>query len=338
MYFTFLQKLGCLKLTYHQNTELKIISSKKELTLKSSSEKERSKYLFGYNTQEKTDEIKGSGNHYTAKFWEYDPRVVTRWNRDPITYPWQSPYAINNNNPIVFTDPLGLFGTRKEARQYKKSNGLKGRVQYDKNDGIFAINNKKAGTSLFRDASLENVPNLIGRQDDGVISAVLVTAKRPSSNSPSLSNYNDGLKEFGKRGGNLTKTNAPLKSTGKIKYYDNNWGGNQYVKTSKVFSTKLTKGIAKKAPVIGHLLNAKEVYDGIQKDGGIHNMGANTAKELAGVAGGAGGAWAGAAGGAAIGSLIFPGVGTVIGGVIGGVLGSWGGEAAAEAIVEEIND
>ena len=300
-------------------------------------------YRFGYNTQEKVDEINGTGNHYTAKYWEYDSRVVTRWNRDPITYPWQSPYAINNNNPIVFTDPLGLFGTRKEARQYKKEHGLKGRVQYDKNDKIFSINNFKEGTGLFRDPSLDNVPDLIGRQEDGVIKSVLVSDEVSGENSPGLDSYNKGAEEFGTRGGSLTKTNAPLKSTGKVKYYDNGWTGNQYTKTSKVFNKGLTKGIAKNAPVIGYVIDAKEVYDGIQKDGGIHNMGINTATEAAGVVGGLGGgfagAWAGAATGAAIGSII-PGVGTaiggVVGGIVGGVLGSWGGEAATEGIVKRV--
>lgn len=66
-------------------------------------------YRYGYNTQERVDEIAGKGNHYTAPYWEYDPRVVHRWNRDPMAfkYPWQSPYVINNNNPIWFHDPLG---------------------------------------------------------------------------------------------------------------------------------------------------------------------------------------------------------------------------------------
>ena len=125
----------------------------------------------------------------------------------------------------------------------------------------------------------------------------------------------------------------PLKSTGKIKYYDNAWGGNQYTKTKNVFNKGLTKGIAKHAPIIGHILDAKEVIDGIQADGNA--IGANTAIEVAGVVGGAGGAWAGAAGGAAIGSLIFPGVGTVIGGAVGAILGSWGGEEATEAVTRK---
>ena len=287
-------------------------------------------YKYGYNTQEKVDEISGSGNHYTAQFWEYDPRIVTRWNRDPVTFPWQSPYAINNNNPIVFTDPLGLFGSRKEAREYKKEHGLKGRIQKG-DDGIFSINDKKGGASYYKDHSLDDVPNLIGRQDDGVIKSVLVSADEASS--PSAGAYSDGAEEFGKRGGKLKVSTDPLKSTGKIKYYDNAWGGNQYTKTKNVFNKGLTKGIAKHAPIIGHILDAKEVIDGIQADGNA--IGANTAIEVAGVVGGAGGAWAGAAGGAAIGSLIFPGVGTVIGGAVGAILGSWGGEEATEAVTRK---
>src|SRR5690554_6353582 len=43
-------------------------------------------YRYGYNTQEKVDEIAGAGNHYTAPYWEYDPRVVHRWNRDPMAF------------------------------------------------------------------------------------------------------------------------------------------------------------------------------------------------------------------------------------------------------------
>lgn len=71
-------------------------------------------YRYGANEgSEKDDEIYGSGNAYTAEYWEYDPRLGRRWNTDPISYPWQSPYAAFNNNPIVFNDPLGLEGKPK---------------------------------------------------------------------------------------------------------------------------------------------------------------------------------------------------------------------------------
>lgn len=76
-------------------------------------------YRFGYNTQEKTDEIAGPGNHNTATFWEYDGRLDRRWNMYLITKPWESIYATDNNNSIVFTDPLGLFDSPIEAREYR---------------------------------------------------------------------------------------------------------------------------------------------------------------------------------------------------------------------------
>lgn len=66
-----------------------------------------SDYRFGWNTQERTDEIAGAGNHYTAEFWEYSPRAVMRWNLDPKPNPSISPYAILQGNPIWYTDHKG---------------------------------------------------------------------------------------------------------------------------------------------------------------------------------------------------------------------------------------
>ena len=64
-------------------------------------------YRYGFNGQEKSDEIKGEGNSYTAEFWEYDPRVGRRWNLDPKPVIGISQYVTFNNNPILFSDPLG---------------------------------------------------------------------------------------------------------------------------------------------------------------------------------------------------------------------------------------
>ena len=108
-------------------------------------------YRFGFGTQEQDKEIHGDGNSYTAMYWQYDPRLGKRWNVDPMVFPWQSSYAVFNNNPIVYVDPWGLFATRKEARQHKGDNGLKGRIRKN-DDGVFLIDDKKAGTSTFNDA------------------------------------------------------------------------------------------------------------------------------------------------------------------------------------------
>jgi hypothetical protein len=64
-------------------------------------------YRWGFNGQEKVDEIAGVGNHNTALFWEYDTRLGRRWNIDPVTDPSQSGYACFNNNPIAFNDVNG---------------------------------------------------------------------------------------------------------------------------------------------------------------------------------------------------------------------------------------
>jgi hypothetical protein len=77
-------------------------------------------YCFSFNGQEKTDEISGDGNHNTAMFWEYDTRLGRRWNVDPAGYPFQSHYSVNNNNPSLFCDPLGIYGTKREARQMRR--------------------------------------------------------------------------------------------------------------------------------------------------------------------------------------------------------------------------
>jgi len=85
-------------------------------------------YRFGFNGMEKDDEIfKGA---YSAEYWEYDSRIGRRWNVDPLTakYPWQSPYACFNNNPLQFSDPNGLEGQSDPPKQHtvKKDETLGG--------------------------------------------------------------------------------------------------------------------------------------------------------------------------------------------------------------------
>lgn len=65
------------------------------------------KYRFGFNGQEKDDEVAGAGNTNTAMFWEYDTRLGRRWNLDPKPNPSISDYACFANNPIEICDPNG---------------------------------------------------------------------------------------------------------------------------------------------------------------------------------------------------------------------------------------
>jgi hypothetical protein len=76
-----------------------------------------SDYRYGYNTQERSDEIAGEGNHYTAEFWEYDPRAVMRWNTDPVPLPQKPSYPILGGNPIMNIDHKGnvVEGTTQKS-------------------------------------------------------------------------------------------------------------------------------------------------------------------------------------------------------------------------------
>lgn len=96
-------------------------------------------YRYGWNTQERVNEIAGAGNHYTAMFWEYSPRVVQRWNTDPVVKPWQSPYVILSGNPIWRIDPNG--------------------------DNDYKVD-KKGSISLIKETD-DKMDNLFGVDDDG---------------------------------------------------------------------------------------------------------------------------------------------------------------------------
>ena len=65
------------------------------------------RYWFGFNSQEKEDEIYGEGNTYSAEYWMYDARLGRRWNLDPKPNPSLSWYSTFAGNPIWFSDPLG---------------------------------------------------------------------------------------------------------------------------------------------------------------------------------------------------------------------------------------
>ena len=64
-------------------------------------------YKYGFNGQEKDNEVSGSGNTNTAAHWEYDTRLGRRWNLDQVIKPNESGYSTFSGNPIVMGDPNG---------------------------------------------------------------------------------------------------------------------------------------------------------------------------------------------------------------------------------------
>lgn len=62
-------------------------------------------YRYSINGQENSPEI--LPNTTTAEFWQYDSRIVRRWNVDPIIKEYESPFATFGNNPIWNVDLNG---------------------------------------------------------------------------------------------------------------------------------------------------------------------------------------------------------------------------------------
>jgi hypothetical protein len=71
-------------------------------------------YRFSINGQEKTPEI--APNTTTAEFWQYDARIGRRWNVDPISKVYESPYVTFADNPLWFQDPAGNDTTKYFSR------------------------------------------------------------------------------------------------------------------------------------------------------------------------------------------------------------------------------
>jgi len=66
-------------------------------------------YRYGFQGQEKDDEVKGNGNSLNYKFRMHDPRVGRFLSLDPLSqsYPHNSPYAFSENRVI---DAIELEG------------------------------------------------------------------------------------------------------------------------------------------------------------------------------------------------------------------------------------
>ena len=67
-------------------------------------------YRYGFQGQEKDDEVKGSGNSVNYKYRMHDPRIGRFFSVDPLapSYPHNSPYAFSENRVIDGVELEGL--------------------------------------------------------------------------------------------------------------------------------------------------------------------------------------------------------------------------------------
>lgn len=67
-------------------------------------------HRYGFQGQEKDDEVKGKGNSVNYSYRMHDPRIGRFFSIDPLapSYPWNSPYAFSENRVIASIELEGL--------------------------------------------------------------------------------------------------------------------------------------------------------------------------------------------------------------------------------------
>jgi RHS repeat-associated protein len=106
--------MGCHKLTYHDQQralEANPFFVERVLGKKGYADKNCvSGYRYGFQGQEKDDEVKGAGNSVNFKYRMHDPRLGRFLSIDPLSplYPWYTPYQFAGNCPIRYVDVEGL--------------------------------------------------------------------------------------------------------------------------------------------------------------------------------------------------------------------------------------
>lgn len=65
-------------------------------------ERTKDRYRFGFNGQEKDNELKGIGNSVNYTYRMHDTRIGRFFSVDPLAneFPWNSPYAFSENRVI----------------------------------------------------------------------------------------------------------------------------------------------------------------------------------------------------------------------------------------------
>ncbi|MEM7161704.1 MAG: hypothetical protein AAF487_04615 [Bacteroidota bacterium] len=145
-------------------------------------------YRYGFNGQEKDNEISGSGNSYTAEFWQYDSRLMKRWNTDPVVKHFESPYACFNGNPILRIDPRG-----DNAGDYYKKDGTYLGSDGKKDGKVYVATGTikgKKGKEKFKDATELDITHSNFKKYAGIVKNEDPTNKESMfATASALSNY-----------------------------------------------------------------------------------------------------------------------------------------------------
>lgn len=122
-------------------------------------------YRYGFQGQEKDDEIKGSGNSINFKYRMHDPRLGRFFAVDPLAakYPWNSPYAFSENRVISAIELEGL-----EAHDLNNGETVNGPYSNETIDGFNSTydnataNGAEITTDIWNFQSYQNGESVVG--------------------------------------------------------------------------------------------------------------------------------------------------------------------------------
>lgn len=111
-------------------------------------------YRYGFQGQEKDDEVKGEGNSVNYKYRMHDPRIGRFFAVDPLAskYPHNSPYAFSENKVIHMVELEGLEAAKpKNVSYYNMVRQSDGTYKPDtKNSWSSSKLNVKSDNAIFR--------------------------------------------------------------------------------------------------------------------------------------------------------------------------------------------
>lgn len=114
------------------------------------------RYLYGFQGQEKDDEIKGPGNSINYKYRMHDPRLGRFFAVDPLfhKFPYMTPYQFAGNKPVWSREIEGLE-SEKDAEQIEQKPDLE-----DEQFNFSEIMNDLLKDLLFREED-ESLPESV---------------------------------------------------------------------------------------------------------------------------------------------------------------------------------
>ncbi|MBU3661404.1 MAG: hypothetical protein FGM14_16165 [Flavobacteriales bacterium] len=86
----------------------------------------KDQYRYGFQNQEKDDELKGAGNSVNYKYRMHDPRVGRFFAVDPLAdkYPYYSPYSFSGNRVIDYVESKGCEPSDPDPNWWNTFYGL----------------------------------------------------------------------------------------------------------------------------------------------------------------------------------------------------------------------